>query len=55
LATLGLSDPVDNDKIRQRYRELAMKHHPDRGGDQALLQDINRALQTLLPKKMNAG
>ena len=51
LEMLGLSDPVDNQKIRQRYRKLVMQHHPDRGGDQVLLQDINHAMRTLIPKK----
>lgn len=28
--------------IRNRYRQLALKHHPDRGGDTATMQEINR-------------
>ena len=37
--------------VRARQRELAMAHHPDRGGDSALMAEINaaadRALQEL--------
>lgn len=51
LAELGLEDPVDDDTIRQRYRELAMKHHPDRGGDTAQFQSINVAMSQLRQKK----
>jgi hypothetical protein len=48
LATLGLSDPVDNKTIKKRYRELAMRHHPDRGGDTETLQAINQAFTQLM-------
>lgn len=49
LAELGLSDPVDYPEIKRRYRELAMEHHPDRGGDLAKLQAINAAMGLLEP------
>lgn len=48
LSVLGLEDPVDNQAIRQQYRRLAMKHHPDRGGDKERLQRINEAATILL-------
>jgi len=48
LATLGLSDPVDNDAIKYRYRKLAMDHHPDRGGCQEKFQEIHAAVELLL-------
>ncbi|WJW76113.1 DNA-J related domain-containing protein [Thiohalobacter sp. IOR34] len=48
LAVLGLEAGADEAAIRQRYRRLAMQHHPDRGGDAARLQEINAALATLL-------
>lgn len=47
LAELGLQDPVDDATIKQRYRELAMRHHPDRGGEQETLQTINAAMSVL--------
>ncbi|WP_018717595.1 DNA-J related domain-containing protein [Arhodomonas aquaeolei] len=47
LAELGLSDPVDDAAIRAAYRRLAMRHHPDRGGDGGRLREINRAMRTL--------
>lgn len=51
LQVLGLEDPVDNTRIRHRYRQLVMRHHPDRGGDTHRLQLLNAAMATLLPEK----
>lgn len=51
LAVLGLTDPVDDDTIRQTYRELVMQHHPDRGGDKEMIQQINEAVHLLLKAK----
>ncbi len=47
LEVLGLSDPVDYDTVRRRYRRLTMLHHPDRGGDTERLQRINAAMAVL--------
>ncbi len=47
LAELGLEDPVDDNIIRQRYRQLAMEHHPDRGGDTGRFQTIKQAMDDL--------
>lgn len=49
LAALGLADPVDDPEIKRRYRELAMEHHPDRGGEMEKLQAINAAMDLLEP------
>ncbi|MGD8592280.1 MAG: DNA-J related domain-containing protein [Gammaproteobacteria bacterium] len=48
LRILGLEDPVDVHTIKKQYRRLAMEHHPDRGGDKALLQEINSAVKILI-------
>ena len=48
LAALGLSDPVDDETIRKAYQRLAMQHHPDRGGDDEQIQNINAAVKLLL-------
>lgn len=47
LAELELSDPVSREDIKQRYRRLAMDHHPDRGGSERRLQKINAAMAVL--------
>ncbi|UEX78291.1 DNA-J related domain-containing protein [Spiribacter halobius] len=48
LAELGLEDPVTDAEIRQVYRRLMMRHHPDRGGDTATVQRLNDAVARLL-------
>lgn len=47
LAVLELRDPVDYAAIKKQYRQLAMRHHPDRGGDKAQLQALNHAMTVL--------
>jgi len=47
LNELGLADPVDRAAIKRRYRRLAMRCHPDRGGDKRRFQAINRAFELL--------
>lgn len=51
LDALGLVDPVNDVIIKKEYRRLAMLHHPDRGGDNDKLQQINQAVELLLGKK----
>lgn len=48
LAVLELQDPVEPAEIKLRYRQLAMQHHPDRGGDKEQLQAINAAMAVLV-------
>lgn len=40
---LGVAQNADRDQIRDAYRELARKHHPDVGGSADLMARINRA------------
>lgn len=47
LHILDLQDPVDIDTIRKQYRQLAMRLHPDRGGDTEQFQEINAAMRLL--------
>ncbi len=44
---LEIDEPFDKHSLSQQYRKMVMKHHPDRGGDTAKLQEINNALQIL--------
>lgn len=44
---LGLDRSATPDQIKQAYRKLASKHHPDKGGDTGLFQDIQEAYAVL--------
>lgn len=44
---LGIQPNASEDEIRQAYKRLAMKHHPDRGGDQAQFQEVQEAHSVL--------
>ena len=35
-------------EIKQRYRELAALHHPDKGGDEATFIEIRQAYEQLI-------
>lgn len=47
LAVLGIDRSADFAAVKDRYRRLAMRHHPDRGGDTNRLQTINDAMAVL--------
>lgn len=44
---LGLARSATEGEIRDRYRELAMLLHPDRGGDAAMFRCLNEAYEVL--------
>lgn len=46
-STLGVPRDADHDTIKAAFRKLAMKHHPDKGGDPNEFQKINEAYETL--------
>ena len=45
--TLGVAKTATDDEIKKAFRKLAMKHHPDRGGDEAQFKQIQEAYATL--------
>jgi len=47
LAVLELESAAEWGEIKAQHRRLAMKHHPDRGGDDQRLRDINAAMDVL--------
>ena len=36
------------EEVKRRYKELAMKHHPVRGGDTATMQEINNEYENVM-------
>ncbi len=45
--TLGLAPGASEEEIKKAYRKMAMKHHPDRGGDEAEFKRIKEAYEAL--------
>lgn len=46
--TLGIEKNASAEEIKSAYRKLAMKHHPDRGGNEKMFQKITEAYETLI-------
>lgn len=44
---LGVSKNSSEEEIKKAYRVLAMKYHPDRGGDSEKFKEVNEAYQVL--------
>lgn len=45
--TLGLNRGASSDEVKKAYRSMAMKHHPDRGGNEQKFKEIEEAYRTL--------
>ena len=48
---LGVSKNSTKEDIKKMYRKLAMKHHPDKGGNPEQFQEINNAYDELTSDK----
>merc|ERR1719409_459442 len=44
---LGVEKSATGDQIKKAYRKLAVKNHPDKGGDPALFQESQQAFDVL--------
>jgi len=44
---LGVSKNASTDEIKKAYRKMAMKHHPDKGGDQEKFKELSEAYAVL--------
>lgn len=51
LRVLGLPPNATPEQIKRRYRTLAKRYHPDRGGDQREMQRIIAAYELLRKEK----
>lgn len=45
--TLGVTKSASADDIKKAFRRLAVKHHPDKGGDEVKFKEINEAYEVL--------
>jgi len=48
LETLSLPKLITRDDIKKRYRHLAREIHPDKGGDEQQMAQINEAYEVLM-------
>ena len=46
-SVLGINKSASPEEIKRAYRSMAMKHHPDRGGDESKFKQINEAYEIL--------
>lgn len=44
---LGVSRAANETELKKAYRKLALKHHPDKGGDEEKFKEISKAYDTL--------
>ena len=51
LSVLGLPPNATPQQIKRRYRTLAKRYHPDRGGDQRQMQRIIAAYELLMKEQ----
>lgn len=49
--TLGLPNHSSMEEIKKAYRSLALKFHPDRGGDVEKMKTLNEAYEFLIKNK----
>jgi DnaJ-class molecular chaperone len=48
---LGISKGASTDEIKSAYKKLALKNHPDRGGNKDTFQKIQQAYEVLSDDK----
>ena len=46
-SVLGLGKEATSAEIKKAYKKLAMKHHPDKGGDEEMFKKISHAYSIL--------
>lgn len=49
--TLGVSKDATEEQIKKAFKKLALKHHPDRGGDSEKFKEIQKAYETLTKER----
>lgn len=47
-SVLGVKRGASQEEVKKAYKKLAMKHHPDRGGDETKFKEISEAYEHIL-------
>lgn len=45
---LGVAEDADKDAIKKAYHKLALKHHPDKGGNAEVFREVSEAYKLLM-------
>jgi molecular chaperone DnaJ len=48
---LGISKTASSEEVKKAYKKLAVKHHPDKGGDEEIFKKISNAYSVLSDDK----
>ncbi len=52
---LGVGNDASPSQLKKAFRKAAMRHHPDKGGDAGVFQDINNAYEVLSDPEKRAA
>lgn len=55
LKIMGLPTLPDENNLKKAYKKMSMKHHPDKGGSTAMMQDVNLAYDYLIKAIPNSS
>jgi DnaJ-class molecular chaperone len=50
-AMLGVEKSASNAELKRAYREMAIKVHPDKGGDADQFQELQRAYESIVEER----
>lgn len=54
---LGVKTTTPQKEVKKKFRQLSMEHHPDRGGDKKMFNDLMQAYKyvSAINKKLDAA
>lgn len=51
---LGISSQADLKEVKQAYKKLCLKYHPDNGGDENKFHEVNQAYQMIMSGQVSS-
>jgi DnaJ-class molecular chaperone len=52
---LGISSQADIKEIKQAYKKLCLKYHPDNGGNENKFHEVNQAYQMIMNGQVSSA